>query len=114
MQIPVIVEGDAVNSVRIAIKKFIRNPVSFDQLQVEFDVIIRQMGILGHENKTFSILALSNPDCSELFSQANLVAPDRKITFDLSVQLLIGTQHLEPRSGPHAVIGQRFDDPASV
>ena len=114
LQISVIVEGDAVNSERIAVKKIIRNPVSFDQLQIEFDVIVRQIWILGHENKTFSVLALSNPDCPKPFCQMDLFTPNRKITFDLSIQLLIRTQHLKPRPAPNAVIGQRFNNPASV
>ena len=107
------IERDAVHRLVIVLEFVIRNPVGFDELEIELHVRF-EIRILSEEHERLAVLTPCHADGAELRGEVNLLRPDGEVVFDLVVDLLRIEEHLQPRSRAYRVVRQGRDDPTGV
>ena len=107
------IERDAVHRLVIVLQFVIRNPVSFDELEIELHVRF-EIRILSEEHEGLAVLTPRHANGAEFCGKVNLLCPDGEVVFDLVVDLLRIEEHLQPRSCPYCVVRQGRDDPSRI
>ena len=108
------VQRDAVDAVRIVVESIFRNPVGFDQLQVERHARIAKVGVVGQKDEGFSVLASRHPQSAELLGEMHRFLPAPPVVLDSSVEAVLVRQHLQPRAGTDRIVRQGEHDALGI